>query len=963
MKGVIITAPNAPWQAVDDIERPVPGKGQILVKSLVTGINPLYALFPDPILFYPIFQTPPIPYSPYRPLQTNSEITNQKMDNPETTLCAPRASSSRNTPSSSAATPQESSLRPAMELRNFAWERACLGVQGWGHLMDEKLAFKRPERVSVEEAATIGVGLLTAAICLDEGNNIMYPAERQNQPEWFIVLGGTSTVGQYGIKLAKLCGYQVLASCSQSSIEVVRSAGADATFDYKQSIETQLSEIESITSGDFAGIFDASAASTAVGIAALKTKSAVKTQKKTFSTTNDWDTIEEQEDTSTYHVHLEQIGKYGEPAGDATNRAVEKLIPRLESLLWKGWLEPNYGEIVATGFGGVGFGVDLLTKSAPLGGKIVVRDTALLTNYDFIIVGGGTSGLVVGNRLSENPATTVLIIEAGELDQGEDFIYIPLLAGIGKGATGTKYDWNLTYSPQPAANDRSIAIAQGKVVGGGSCLNLMAFDLAGKVDYDRWVEVGGVGWNDLFPYFKKLTNYTPPAPEIAKEWDIQTDPTAHGYKGYVHSSYPTFYWPSNKYFFTAMKFLGIRKVFDSLNGDVNGALWNPHSLDPDTKTRSNSRTAYWNSASNRTNLHLLTGHHVTRLITKSNSGGVSVAGVEASYSTSSNGSRSIALAAKEVVLAAGVIHSPQLLQLSGIGNPSLLGQFGINTVVNLPGVGANFQDHPLLRYTTTLDIALSVNNLTRNATFNAEMLALYKFNRTGPYSTAGANAYAFIGTPSFTNATLQIVSLASSITPASYLPSNVDPSVLVGYEAQYKILTRDLASNSVPIMEFIYLDGSVLAILQHPFSRGSVAITSTDPFTPPSANPGFLSHQTDLLLLSAAGKYARTIINTPTFAPLSPVETIPGPSVQTEADFEAWVRSTVFTTHHPTGSTSMMKRQYGGVVDSNYKVYGVNNLRVVDAGTFPMLPAAHLQATVYAMAERASDVIKKTYRH
>ncbi|KAA8573539.1 hypothetical protein EYC84_005123 [Monilinia fructicola] len=564
-----------------------------------------------------------------------------------------------------------------------------------------------------------------------------------------------------------------------------------------------------------------------------------------------------------------------------------------------------------------------ISLGAPLGGMIVGRDTVLLTSYDFIIVGGGTSGLVVGNRLTENPATTVLIIEA-------------------------------------AANNRSIAIPLGKVVGGGSCLNKMTFDIAGQVDYDRWIEVGGVGWNDLFPYFKKSTNFTPPEPNIAKEWDIQTDPTAHGYQGYVHSSYPTFYWPSNKYFFAAMNFLGIRKVFDSLNGDANGALWNPQSLDPDTKTRSNSRTGYWNSASNRTNLHLLTGHQVTRLITKSNGGGVSVTGVE--YARSSNSSRSIVIAAKEVVLAAGAIHSPQLLQLSGIGDPSLLKQFDISTVVNLPGVGANFQDHPLLRSFTTLEIALSANNLTSNATFNTEMLALYSFNKTGPYSTEGVNAYAFIGTSSFTNTTLQIVSSASSITPASYLPSGVDPSILVGYEAQYKILTRDLASKNVPIMEFIFAGGPVYAVLQHPFSRGSVVITSADPFTPPSANPEFLSHQTDLLLLSAAGKYARKIMKTPTFAPLSPIETIPGPNVQTDADFEAWVRSTTGTTFHPSGSTSMMKRQYGGVVDTNYKVYGVRNLRVVDAGTFPMIQAAHLQVTVYAMAERASDIIKKAYK-
>ncbi|KAG4035724.1 hypothetical protein MFRU_001g04920 [Monilinia fructicola] len=341
MKGVIIAAQNAPWQAVDNIEKPVPGKHQLLVKSLVTGINPMDNLMRTTGLLIPSY-----------PIVLGCDASGIVVETgPEVTK---------------------------FRVGDGVFGCTRVGAAGYGtfqefHLMDEKLTFKRPENISVEEAATIGVGLLTAAICLDEGNDIMYPAERQNQPEWFIVLGGTSAVGQYGIKLAKLCGYQVLASCSQSSIEIVKSAGADATFDYKQSTETQLSEIESITSGDFVGVFDASAASTAVGLAALKNKSTVKTQKKTFSTTNDWDTIDEQKDISIYRVHLGQIGKYGEPAGDAVNRIVEKLIPRLESLLWKGLLEPNEGEIVATGFGGVSFGVDLSAKNGIGGKKILVK--------------------------------------------------------------------------------------------------------------------------------------------------------------------------------------------------------------------------------------------------------------------------------------------------------------------------------------------------------------------------------------------------------------------------------------------------------------------------------------------------------------------------------------------------------------------------------------------------------------
>ncbi|KAM0135456.1 hypothetical protein ACHAP3_005040 [Botrytis cinerea] len=341
MRGVVIKDRNSSWEISNDLERPVPGKHQVLVKSLITGINPLDNIMRQTGSLIPSY-----------PIVLGCDASGVVVE-----------------------------LGPGVEkFRVGDGIFGCatrVGEEGYGtfqefHLMDEKLAFKRPERVSVEEAATIGVGLLTAAICLDEGNDIMYPATRENQPEWFIVLGGTSNVGQYGIKLAKLCGYQVLASCSQANAELVTSIGADATFDYKQSIETQLSEIEKITSGEFAGIFDASAASSALGLAALNTKSTAKTQK-TFSTTNDWDEIDEQKDIKIYHVHLGQMGNFGEPLGDATNSSVEKLIPRLESLLWKGLLEPNEGEVVATGFGGVSFGVDLSTKNEIAGKKILVK--------------------------------------------------------------------------------------------------------------------------------------------------------------------------------------------------------------------------------------------------------------------------------------------------------------------------------------------------------------------------------------------------------------------------------------------------------------------------------------------------------------------------------------------------------------------------------------------------------------
>ncbi|PQE08280.1 gmc oxidoreductase protein [Rutstroemia sp. NJR-2017a BVV2] len=1037
MKGVIITSPGSTWSLVNDLERPKPDKHQVLVRSLVTGINPMYVLY---ILTLILLHQTDMHTSRDELMHTTGLLVK---DWPVVLGC-----------DASGEIVEIGDEVTKFKVGDGVFGCTRLGYRGEKHLMDEELAFKRPGNISVGEAATVGVGLLTAAVCFAEGNHTSFPSSPANEgadAEWFIVLGGTSSVGQYGIK-------------------IVLAAGADETFDYKLSEDRQLNAIQSTTQGKFAAVFDASAANTNIGLKALG-EASLASSTKTFSTTNDWDTIPTPPEGSIeiYRVHLGELGRYGEVKGDEINRAVKKYIPVLEDLLANGYLVPVEGEVAAVGFEQIRNGIEALGKgrsgkkvlhlasthtmltletgtvvnekfhaykaknlmvvtpciipistrrdcqascsqtvaqgydvftlryfiivtpcdALPFGGQIIGRDTALSTSYDFVVVGGGTSGLAVANRLSENRAyissyncidhrswravSVLNIFERHQLmmisDQGEDSIYIPLYASLYGGATRTKYDWNLTYTPNPAANNRSIPIAIGKVVGGGSCLNRMVFDRAGKVDYDRWKQLGddNPGWDELYPYFIKLwirshlfdesviitvmiqfDNFTPPTPEVVKNWGIQTDPSAHGYHGKILEN-----------FFAAMKQLGVRMVYDSLNGDANGALWNPISLDPTTKTRSNSRTAYWDSASNRSNLHLLTGQQVTKLITKSSYGGVSISGVE--YAASANSSKSTVLAKKEVILAAGALHSPQLLQLSGIGDSSLLKSFGIKTVVDLPGVGANFQDHANIRTSNNISVYLSVANLTTNATYYAEQLALYRNNRTGPFSTEGTNAFAFLPTPSFTNSTSEILKSASSITPASYLPSSIDPTILAGYELQYKILLQDLLSPKMPIMEFIWSDGTILPIIQHPFSRGSVKITSTNPFVPPAANPDFLSHPTDLLLMSAAVQYGRKIVQAPAIASLSPVETLPGPAVQTEQQIQEYVRNNVGTTWHPSGSTSMMKRELGGVVDTDFRVYGVQNLRVVDAGTFPMIQSAHLQVTVYAMAERAADAIKKTY--
>ncbi|GKT70436.1 GMC oxidoreductase [Colletotrichum tofieldiae] len=171
------------------------------------------------------------------------------------------------------------------------------------------------------------------------------------------------------------------------------------------------------------------------------------------------------------------------------------------------------------------------------------NDTQLLPSYDYVVVGAGASGLTVANRLSEDPNVTVLVIEAGELDAGEDFVKIPGLAG---GAVGTKYDWNTTYVANDALGGRVVSIPQGKIVGGSTKLNRMVFDRGSKSDYDRWESLGASGWNwdTLLPYFKKNEKFTPPTPEIVAEWGIEVDDSAHGNDGLMQVTYSPFFWPT-----------------------------------------------------------------------------------------------------------------------------------------------------------------------------------------------------------------------------------------------------------------------------------------------------------------------------------------------------------------------------------------------------------------------------------
>ncbi|KAF8243138.1 alcohol oxidase [Wilcoxina mikolae CBS 423.85] len=501
---------------------------------------------------------------------------------------------------------------------------------------------------------------------------------------------------------------------------------------------------------------------------------------------------------------------------------------------------------------------------------VIQRSEDLLSKYDYVIVGGGLSGLVVANRLSEKRSTTVLVIEAGEFDDGSNKFYVPAYVGL---TIGTSFDWQVPSLPQEVLVNGNVTVTLGKVVGGGSAINGMLFDRGAPADYDAWQELGnrGWGWDGMLPYFKKALpqseTFTPPTPEQAAQFGITWDPSVHGTKGPVHSSYPPFIYNQTKSFIDGMNQLGVPTSHDQAARAL-GVFYHPSSVDPATVTRSFARTAYHNTAEKRPNYHLLTSSHVTKLLTKKSLGQRIAYGVQ--YASKLGGNFSVE-ARKEVLVAAGAVHTPQLLQLSGIGPKALLNRFKIPVVSDLPGVGSNFQDHPSLVIPYTLRNAFSFGTWARNATLVAEYRALYKEKKEGPFTFGAGNALAFLQTCVVSNRTASLVAAGKAQRSSMYLLPNTPATVAAGYKKQHEILLKLWGSQDAATVEMIQMStGMIVLALQHELSRGDIRIQSTDPFAHPAVNWRAFTNPLDLELMMDAFLTARRFIATPAIQELQP---------------------------------------------------------------------------------------------
>ncbi|KAG4255706.1 hypothetical protein FPRO03_04654 [Fusarium proliferatum] len=572
--------------------------------------------------------------------------------------------------------------------------------------------------------------------------------------------------------------------------------------------------------------------------------------------------------------------------------------------------------------------------------------------YDYIVVGGGTAGVAVAARLSEGlPYANILLIEAGPAVDDEPKINIPGM----KGSTlGTKYDWNFTTVPQAGANNRVWPINRGKVLGGSSALNLMTYDRAAVAEYDAWEALGNPGWN-----WKTMIKAMMKSETFTGKNTATYGSKGVGDSGPVKAVVNRIIPKHQESWIPTLNKLGVRKNLESLGGNPLGVMYQPSSIDPSNYNRSYSANAYTEISGS--NLEILADTVVAK---------INVSGPAAKKKAIATGvtlqDGTYVKARREVILSAGSIQSPGLLEQSGIGSKSVLSAAGIKQIVDLPGVGENLQDH--LRVMTSYQLKpefLSFDALRSNATFAAEQLALWNAGKRSLYDYTGS-AYTFSTWKQALGNDANLVSLAKDA--AGKDASKVDKKKL-----------DFLKDSTVPQVEVIFSDGytgvkgypaatsplfgkgfvTLIGVVMHPLSRGSVHINPSDPAGKPTINPNYLSNSHDVEAVLQTVKYNRKIANTEPMRSIWEDEYEPGLDVKTDAQIKDYVLRTTLSIFHPSGTCAMLPKADGGVVDAKLKVYGTENLRVVDASVIPLLISAHIQTAVYGIAEIAAELIIK----
>ncbi|TLD27003.1 hypothetical protein PspLS_04692 [Pyricularia sp. CBS 133598] len=526
--------------------------------------------------------------------------------------------------------------------------------------------------------------------------------------------------------------------------------------------------------------------------------------------------------------------------------------------------------------------------------------TELLPTYDYVIVGGGLSGLVVGNRLSEDPNITVLILEAGELDNRTEYTTYP--AYIGREITNVN-GWTLATTPQEHLDHRTRPYLQGR-------------------------GVGGVGLDE----------------ETASSLGIDPDMSFHGTSGPVEVSFPRFVYNQSHAVLKGYKELGLPMLKDMNTGITAGVVFSPSSMQAINQSRCDARVAYLDPVMERPNMHVAVGQMATRLLLVDSTQGI--------MSSTKN-----FLTLKHV----------QEVEVSGIGPASVLESLNITVQVELPGVGNNLQDHGMVGkdYNYTSPNIFTDNDLHDEKLAEAELS--YRVNRTGPLTAPLISIVAFPSLQSLTEEWNTLTGKYMLDDFDRYLLRDAPPAVRQGYAKQSRLQLDILRQVDEPASE-IMVDsiGRYTVAIQSTMSRGTVRPSGPNILkdNKPVIDPRYCAHPLDCEVAMLSFRMNARLMKTNSLIHgLSPSPLEPFASADNEANEENtskladFVQRGLGTEFHPAGTTAMLPFEDGGVVDTKLRVYGTTNLRVVDAGIMPLLPAAHIQAAVYAVAEKPKDKV------